>query len=124
LIGQAKDVERLIFCSGKVYYDLIGYVESHQIQNTALVRVEQLYPLDLEGLSTTIGDLSHAKKWVWCQEEPQNMGSWTYIEPLLRRLAVHEIEYAGRPAAASTAVGSKAWHDQQQKELVQDAFTV
>jgi 2-oxoglutarate dehydrogenase E1 component len=124
LNGEAEDVERLIFCSGKVYYDLAAYVQSNQIRNTALVRVEQLYPLDLERLVRTLSDVSHAKKWVWCQEEPRNMGAWNYIAPSLARIAGHEIEYAGRPAAASTAVGSKAWHDQQQNELVHHAFTV
>jgi 2-oxoglutarate dehydrogenase E1 component len=124
LSGEAKHVERLIFCSGKVYYDLAAYVESNQIRNTALVRVEQLYPLDLEGLVRTLSDVSHADKWVWCQEEPRNMGAWSYIAPSLARIAGREIEYAGRPAAASTAVGSKAWHDRQQNELVNHAFTV
>jgi 2-oxoglutarate dehydrogenase E1 component len=123
-IGEAKNVGRVILCSGKVYYDLIGYLESNQISDTALVRVEQLYPLDLQGLEATIGSVRHASKWVWCQEEPKNMGAWAYIAPLLSGLFGQEIEYAGRPAAASPAVGSKAWHDQQQKELVHHAFTV
>ncbi|HKM58179.1 MAG TPA: 2-oxoglutarate dehydrogenase E1 component [Chthoniobacterales bacterium] len=122
--GDAKEIDRIIFCSGKVYYDLAAYVESNRIRNAALVRVEQLYPLDLEGLANMLGDVAHAKTWVWCQEEPRNMGAWSYIEPLLARVAGHEIEYSGRPAAASPAVGSKAWHDQQQKELVHLAFTV
>jgi 2-oxoglutarate dehydrogenase E1 component len=124
LIGEARNVNRVIFCSGKVYYDLIGYLESNKVGDTALVRIEQLYPLDLEGLEGTISAVRHASKWVWCQEEPRNMGAWTYIQPLLGGLFHHEIEYAGRPAAASPAVGSKAWHDQQQKELVHHAFTV
>jgi 2-oxoglutarate dehydrogenase E1 component len=109
-IGEAKNVDRVILCSGKVYYDLIGYLESNQISDTALVRVEQLYPLDLEGLKVTIGSVRHASKWVWCQEEPRNMGAWSYIAPLLTGLFDRGIEYAGRAAAASPAVGSKAWH--------------
>ena len=124
LIGEAKNVTRLIFCSGKVYYDLLGYLESNQVADTALIRIEQLYPLDLEGLKETIREVSHAPKLVWCQEEPRNMGAWTYISPLLHSVFGQEIGYAGRPAAASPAVGSKAWHDQQQKELVHHAFTV
>jgi 2-oxoglutarate dehydrogenase E1 component len=124
LIGEAKNVNRLIFCSGKVYYDLLGYLESTQAGDTALIRIEQLYPLDLEGLKETIREVRHASKWVWCQEEPRNMGAWTYISPLLRSVFGQEIAYVGRPAAASPAVGSKAWHDQQQKELVHHAFTV
>jgi 2-oxoglutarate dehydrogenase E1 component len=124
VIGEAKNVNRLIFCSGKVYYDLLGYLESNQVGDTALIRIEQLYPLDLEGLQETIREVRHASKWVWCQEEPRNMGAWTYISPLLRSVFGQEIGYAGRPAAASPAVGSKAWHDQQQKELVHHAFNV
>jgi 2-oxoglutarate dehydrogenase E1 component len=124
LLGEANKVNRIIFCSGKVYYDLIGYMESNGVGDTALVRVEQLYPLDLEGLQETINAVRHASKWVWCQEEPRNMGAWTYIAPLLAGVLGREIEYSGRPAAASPAVGSKAWHDQQQKELVHHAFTV
>jgi 2-oxoglutarate dehydrogenase E1 component len=124
MVGDARNVNRVIFCSGKVYYDLIGYLESEQVGDTALVRVEQLYPLDLRGLEETIGAVRHASKWVWCQEEPRNMGAWTYIAPLFSGLLGQGIEFAGRPAAASPAVGSKAWHDQQQKELVHHAFTV
>jgi 2-oxoglutarate dehydrogenase E1 component len=124
LIGEARNVDRLIFCSGKVYYDLLGYLESNQVGDTALIRIEQLYPLDLEGLKETIREVRHASKWVWCQEEPRNMGAWTYVSPLLHSVFGQEIGYAGRPAAASPAVGSKAWHDQQQKELVHHAFTV
>jgi 2-oxoglutarate dehydrogenase E1 component len=124
LIGEAKNVHRIIFCSGKVYYDLIGYLESEGAADTALVRIEQLYPLDLNRLEGAISDVRHASRWVWCQEEPRNMGAWTYIAPLLGGVRGQEIEYVGRPAAASPAVGSKAWHDQQQKELVHHAFTV
>ncbi|MBV8330319.1 MAG: 2-oxoglutarate dehydrogenase E1 component [Verrucomicrobia bacterium] len=124
LIGDAQKVERVIFCSGKVYYDLLGSMESNGVENAALVRIEQLYPLDLEGLSNTVANVQHASKWVWCQEEPRNMGAWNYIAPLLEGIAGHPIQYAGRRAAASPAVGSKAWHDQQQKELVHLALTV
>ena len=124
LSGDAQNVDRVIFCSGKVYYDLLGYTESNAVKNAALVRIEQLYPLDLEGLSNTVSNVRHASKWVWCQEEPLNMGAWNYIAPLLDGIAGHKIQYAGRRAAASTAVGSKAWHDLQQKELVHLAFTL
>ena len=80
---KPKDVNRVIFCSGKVYYDLIAYLETNRVNEAALVRVEQLYPLNLERLEEAIGDFGHASKWIWCQEEPRNMGAWTYIAPLL-----------------------------------------
>jgi 2-oxoglutarate dehydrogenase E1 component len=111
----------VIFCTGKVYYDLLAYVEAKQTKDVALVRVEQLYPLNLEALETAIHPFRNATKWIWCQEEPRNMGAWSYIAPLLLRVTGQTISYAGRPAAASPAVGSKAWHDRQQKDLVQQA---
>jgi 2-oxoglutarate dehydrogenase E1 component len=124
LFGEPEKVDRVIFCSGKVYYDLIAYRELNQITNAAFVRVEQLYPLDLETLKNALAPLRQSPVWVWCQEEPKNMGAWAYIAPLLAQLTDKKIEYAGRPAAASPAVGSKALHDQRQKELVLHAFTL
>jgi 2-oxoglutarate dehydrogenase E1 component len=124
LLGKPEDVDRVIFCSGKVYYDLIAYLEANRINNAALVRVEQLYPLNLERLEEAIHDFRRAAKWIWCQEEPKNMGAWTYIAPLLGRVTPHAMDYAGRSAAASPAVGSKAWHDQQQEELIHQAFSM
>jgi 2-oxoglutarate dehydrogenase complex, dehydrogenase (E1) component, and related enzymes len=123
-LGQETEVERLIFSTGKVYYDLLTYLEANQVKNTALIRIEQLYPLRLETLSNVIEPFSAASKWVWCQEEPKNMGAWSYISALFCSLNQLRIQYAGRAAAASPAVGSKAWHDHQQKELVQQAFTL
>jgi 2-oxoglutarate dehydrogenase E1 component len=123
-LGEPDQVSRLIFCSGKVYYDLANYLETNRVTDAALVRLEQLYPLSLEGLEDVINGVRFASKWVWCQEEPRNMGAWTYIAPLLAKVAGQAIEYAGRPPAASPAVGSKAWHDQQQKELVHQAFSM
>jgi 2-oxoglutarate dehydrogenase E1 component len=124
LLGKEIEIERLIFSTGKVYYDLLAYLEANQVKNTALIRIEQLYPLHLETLIKMIEPFSAASKWIWCQEEPKNMGAWSYISPLFCSLDKLGIQYAGRAAAASPAVGSKAWHDHQQKELVQQAFTL
>jgi 2-oxoglutarate dehydrogenase E1 component len=123
-ISDPAKIGRVIFCTGKVYYDLLAHQEANQAKDVALVRIEQLYPLNLEALETTISPFRNATKWIWCQEEPHNMGAWTYIAPLLRRVTGQSISYAGRPAAASPAVGSKAWHDRQQKELVQQAYAL
>jgi 2-oxoglutarate dehydrogenase E1 component len=122
--GREDEVQRLIFSAGKVYYDLLAHLEAHQLKNTALVRIEQLYPLQLETLTETIALFPKANRWVWCQEEPKNMGAWSYISPLFNSIDNGSIQYAGRPEAASPAVGSKAWHDRQQKELVEVAFAV
>jgi 2-oxoglutarate dehydrogenase E1 component len=124
LLGKKEEVQRVIFSSGKVYYDLLAYLEANQVKNAALIRIEQLYPLHLETLSKMIEPFSAASKWIWCQEEPKNMGAWSYICPLFSSIDKSSIQYAGRPAAASPAVGSKAWHDRQQKELVEHAFAL
>jgi 2-oxoglutarate dehydrogenase E1 component len=124
LFDKPGKVTRVVFCSGKVYYDLLKQAEASKVKDVALVRVEQLYPLNTERLEEIIEPLSKAEKWVWCQEEPKNMGGWTYISPLLGSLTPRPLLYAGRPRAASPAVGSKAWHDRQQKELVEQAFSL
>jgi 2-oxoglutarate dehydrogenase E1 component len=124
LFDKPGKVTRVIFSAGKVYYDLLKQAEASKIKDVALVRVEQLYPLNTERLEEIIEPLAKAEKWVWCQEEPKNMGGWTYISPLLNSLTPRPVLYAGRPPAASPAVGSKAWHDRQQKELVEQAFSL
>ena len=124
LYDPGAKIDRFIFCSGKVYYDLVTYQEQSQVRNAALIRIEQLYPLDLETLREKLAPLGDPAAWVWCQEEPKNMGAWSYIAPLLGQITKRPVEFAGRPSAASPAVGSKAWHDQQQKEVVLQAFTL
>ncbi|MBL9154156.1 MAG: 2-oxoglutarate dehydrogenase E1 component [Verrucomicrobiales bacterium] len=118
-------IERLVFCTGKVYYDLIDYRTKHEIRNTAIIRIEQLYPLNEEMLREITGRYpnSHAK-WVWCQEEPLNMGAWTFIGPRLERLTHHRVRYAGRDRASSPAAGAKAIHVRQQASLIEAAFSV
>ncbi len=124
LLGNPKEVSRVIFCSGKVYYDLVAFQEAHGRRDTALVRVEQLYPFSAESLTKALVGLGKVKTHVWCQEEPRNMGAWTYVAPLLEQTIGRPTAYAGRAAAASPAVGSKAWHDRQQKHLVEQAFSL
>jgi 2-oxoglutarate dehydrogenase E1 component len=124
LFDKPGKVARVIFCSGKVYYDLVKQVEAGKVKDVALVRIEQLYPLNAERIEEIIEPLSKVEKWVWCQDEPKNMGAWTYISPLLNALTPRPLQYAGRLPAASPAVGSKAWHDRQQKELVEQAFSL
>jgi 2-oxoglutarate dehydrogenase E1 component len=124
LVDKPGKVTRVIFSTGKVYYDLLKQMETSKVRDVALVRVEQLYPLNTERLEQIIEPLTKAEKWVWCQEEPKNMGAWSYISPLLGSLTPRPLLYAGRAPAASPAVGSKAWHDRQQKELVEQAFSI
>jgi len=118
-----KAPERVILCSGKVYYDLVDYREKHKVTDTAIVRLEQLYPLHLRRL----GDI--AKKYasarlVWCQEESQNMGAWSYIAPLLETTFGRKAIYAGRDASSSPAVGSLALHRHELSAFLKEAFTL
>jgi 2-oxoglutarate dehydrogenase E1 component len=122
--GPADKVKRIIFCSGKVYYDLLNYRTERKIDNAAIIRVEQLYPLAEKRLREMRKPFPKNAKFVWCQEEPQNMGAWTFIEPRLRTMFCSEIAYAGRDASASPAVGALARHKREQAALVADAFSV
>jgi 2-oxoglutarate dehydrogenase E1 component len=123
-VPPVDNVKRIIFCSGKVYYDLLKYRSERKIDDAALIRVEQLYPLAEKRLREMLKPFSKGAKLVWCQEEPQNMGAWTFIEPRLRTLFCTEIAYAGREASASPAVGSLARHKREQARLVADAFSM
>jgi 2-oxoglutarate dehydrogenase E1 component len=121
-VPRADEVERVVLCSGKVYYDLLKYREEQKLTQTALIRVEQFYPLDENQLNEAVRAYPKARAIVWCQEEPQNMGGWTYIAPHLRRILGRDILYAGRAASASPAVGSLAVHKREQQCLVEEAF--
>ena len=125
LIDKPERVTRLIFCSGKVYYDLRTYRDEHKLRNVAIIRIEQLYPFNRELLKQIVQRYPRAnKKWVWCQEEPLNMGAWSYIGARLEKLSKHRVRYAGRDRSASPAAGSKAVHTREQKNLVKAAFSV
>jgi 2-oxoglutarate dehydrogenase E1 component len=122
--ANPADVERIIFCSGKVYYDLVARRQENAIENAAIIRIEQLYPFHRELVSAIISQYSNASHFVWCQEEPLNMGAWSYISPRLERAVGHKIRYAGRGTASSPAPGSKAIHYREQKQLLVNAFEV
>ena len=122
--GPVDNVKRIIFCSGKVYYDLLKYRSDRKIDDAAIIRIEQLYPLAEKKLREMLKPFPKNAKLVWCQEEPQNMGAWTFIEPRLRTLFCTEIAYAGREASASPAVGALARHKREQARLVADAFSM
>lgn len=124
LVGDAKKVNRVIFCSGKVYYDLLQHRTDEKLKNVAIVRIEQLYPLHKERLNEVMARYPKATSIVWCQEEPENMGAWSYIREHLDGLTKHGVKYSGRERSSSPAVGSKAIHVQEQEKLVQEAFTL
>jgi len=123
-VGPAGKIKRVILCSGKVYYDLLNYRSEKKIDNAAIIRVEQLYPLHEKKLKSMMKAFPEKAEIVWCQEEPENMGGWTFMEPRLRKMFDREIAYAGRDASASPAVGSLVLHKREQACVVKDAFSV
>jgi len=122
--GSADKVKRIILCSGKVYYDLLNYRTQRKIDDAAIIRIEQLYPLAEKKLREMLKPFPKSAKYVWCQEESENMGAWTFIEPRLRTIFCTDIAYAGREASASPAVGALARHKREQARLVADAFAI
>lgn len=126
LLNKPEKIDRVILCSGKVYYDLLNHRDTQKLANTAIVRFEQLYPLDEAAVKREIDRFSPDAKLVWCQEEPQNMGAWPYIYLALDRMHQHQrpIWYAGRDAGASPAVGALAIHKREQKFVIELAFSI
>jgi 2-oxoglutarate dehydrogenase E1 component len=119
-----KSVTRLVFCSGKVYYDLVEARREKGIETVAIIRLEELYPFPIEEYARTIRRYPKATEIIWCQEEPQNQGAWYQIrhrlqEPLASR---HDLFYAGRPGAAAPASGIHALHVRQQEAFVSAAL--
>ena len=113
-----KKIKRLVFCSGKVYYDLLEYKEELKDDKVALVRVEQLYPMPERALDEQFKKYPKAER-VWLQEEPKNGGAWTYW---LRREEHKGFRLISRKASSSPATGYSSVHKQQQKEIVEEAF--
>ncbi len=120
-----EKVNRVVLCSGKVYYDLLKCRQDNKLNHVAIIRVEQLYPFPEQVLTEELHRYSNAKQVVWCQEEPQNQGAWYssqhHMKACLRK--GQKLRYAGRGQFASTAVGSSLLHKKQQDELVLDALT-
>ncbi len=118
------DVNRVIFCSGKVYYDLVAHRKEHNITGATIVRIEQLYPFHRDMVQAIVGQFPNANRFVWCQEEPHNMGAWSYISPRLEETFGVKPLYAGRKPGSSPAAGSKAMHYREQKALLTKAFEI
>ena len=117
--ASAKSTRRVVFCSGKVYYDLLDRQESDKESGVAVVRIEQLYPFPQKQLDAIVAKYKNATEFVWLQEEPENMGAWSY---LLRTWTNVELKVIAREASASPATGSHKQHDKEQHALIEKAF--
>jgi 2-oxoglutarate dehydrogenase complex dehydrogenase (E1) component-like enzyme len=125
-IKDSTLIERVVLCSGKVFYDLMEARRKLGENRVSIVRVEQFYPFPMQRLREAMAAYPNAKQLVWAQEEPKNMGGWTFVEPLLERIlpAGERPIYTGRSASASPATGSYAIHQAEQANLVREALTV
>ena len=125
--GIVEKAERIVICSGKVYYDLLAAREDAGIDNISIIRLEQIYPFPHRTLQRILSERPDAEV-VWCQEEPRNMGSWDFVDHRIESVMADvggkysRPKYAGRPEAASPATGSMSRHLKEQNKLVQDAL--
>jgi 2-oxoglutarate dehydrogenase E1 component len=119
-------IERLLLCTGKVYYDLFAARQEHGLEDVALVRVEQLYPFPQQALREVLRRYRQAEEMAWVQEEPRNMGAWSFMQARLHRLlpAHQTLAYAGREEAASPATGLYRIHRREQAALIAQALAL
>jgi multifunctional 2-oxoglutarate metabolism enzyme len=120
-------IARVVFCSGKIYYDLLAAREERKADQIALVRLEQLYPFAHSMVNDILLRYPQAAEAIWAQEEPRNMGPWRFlreqIQPLLDGSG-RELRYVGRSESASPATGSMKRHQQEQSEILDEALTI
>jgi 2-oxoglutarate dehydrogenase E1 component len=123
-VGDRGLVERVLFCSGKVYYDLRAEREKRGDFRTAIVRLEQLYPFPDERLRTIRDGYPGARRFLWVQEEPKNMGAWSFVAERSAEFLPEgaELAYVGRHAAPSPATGNAAVHKRELEQFVAEAF--
>jgi 2-oxoglutarate dehydrogenase E1 component len=123
---DAKKVTRIVFCSGKIYYELLAHRREQKIENTAILRIEQLYPFPNDVIQAELMKWPQVTEIVWCQEEPRNQGAWYWLASryhIARTVTSgQELFLVARPASASPAVGYYAKHHAQQKAVIEGAF--
>lgn len=118
--ADPKKVNRIAFCTGKVYYDLLDRKEKDNNTDLAIIRLEQLYPFPKKQVEAILKKYAQATSYLWVQEEPENSGAWSYI---LRVMRQHNLRYIGREESASPATGSHKQHDKEQKAILDEVFS-
>lgn len=123
-VKDKSKIDRIVLCSGKVYYDLYKQRQKDELENVAIVRLEQFYPFPDADISNLLKDFSNVENIIWCQEEPKNMGAWTFVAPRISELLEQKqsLIYAGRQASASPAAGHMKIHQAEQKRLLNEAL--
>lgn len=122
---EHDSIERVILCTGKVYYDLLQARRSRDLAHVAIIRIEQLYPFPRDDFDQIVESYPNAEQFIWCQEEPQNQGAWDQIKHRFQHLRDNgkQVCYAGRPSAAAPATGYAQVHQEEQDKLIDDALT-
>jgi 2-oxoglutarate dehydrogenase E1 component len=123
--ASSKSVKKVVFCTGKIFYDLIEAKQKEGINDIAIVRIEQLYPFPIKQIDAVIAKYKGAAEFVWAQEEPENMGAWVYMFMAFRTVNLpdaKELKYVGRKAAASPATGYSKLHVEQDKSILKEIF--
>ena len=118
--ANPSSVDRVLLCTGRVYYDLVAERAKRGDDRTAIVRLEQLYPLDVEGIRREVAKYAGAEV-VWVQDEPENQGAWSFVHVNLPE-DLPRVRVVSRPASASTAAGTAKKHQAQQAVLLEQAF--
>ncbi len=120
LVKDKSKIEKIMFCTGKVYYDVIEEREKRGVENIAFVRMEQLYPIPYEQMDKVIAGYKNVKQKYWLQEEPENMGAWSHI---LRRFPKGDLDLVSRKSSASPATGSSKRHAVRVRQLMDEIFS-
>ena len=122
--ANPAQIRAVFLCSGKLYYELLDRKEKESRDDVALVRIEQLYPLRADLLGKALAPYRQAKHVAWVQEEPANMGAWSFLRPQLAEILGKEPRYVGRPEAAVPATGSHRLHKEEQERVLEEAFSI
>ena len=128
-LEKNENIRRVVLCSGKIYYDLVEERDKRELNDIFIMRIEQLYPFPRKALTVDLAKFKNAE-FVWCQEEPRNMGAWFFIREHLENVLeeinakINLFRYIGRPEAASPATGSLRRHNMEQDNLVNDALSL
>ena len=122
--AEPEKIRAVLLCSGKIYFDLLERKTRDERDDLDLIRVEQFYPLRTDLLREALGRYGRSGHFSWVQEEPANMGGWSFIRPYLREILGEEPHYVGRGEAASPSVGSHRVHKQEQEKILEEAFAI
>jgi 2-oxoglutarate dehydrogenase E1 component len=121
-LDKLKNISRILFCSGKIYYELLQKRRELKRNDTVILRLEQIYPFPESRLQSIIKKYRNARKYFWVQEEPENMGSWLFVRPRLEKIIKKPIQYIGREDSASPATGFPHIYRQEQTAIIDQAI--